>query len=71
MKTSRIQNYGRGLSPDLATTTATDKVVCSIVMMSTLQHYFSYTAYLLCRIPSVTPNGEKADWQNIMAQIEK
>lgn len=28
--------------PDFSTTTAIDKFVCSIVMMSTLQHYFSY-----------------------------
>lgn len=27
--------------PDFTTTTATDKVICSIVMMSTLQDYFS------------------------------
>lgn len=40
-------------------------------MMSTLQHYFSYTCYLLCGIPSVTLKGEKADWQEIMKRINK
>ena len=57
--------------PDFSTTTATDEVVCSIVMMSTLQHYFSYKMYLLCGIPSVTLQGEKADWQKILARINK
>lgn len=57
--------------PDFSTTTATDTVVCSIVMMSTLQHYFSYKASFLCGIPSVTLEGEKADWQKIMARINK
>lgn len=57
--------------PDFLTTTATDKVVCSIVMMSTLQHYFSYKMNLLCGIPSVTLEGEKADWEKIMARINK
>ena len=57
--------------PDFTTTTATDKVVCSIVMMSTLQRYFIYLSYLLCGIPSVTLEGEKADWQEIMKRINK
>ena len=56
---------------DFSTTTATDEVVCSIVMMSTLQHYFSYKMYLMCGIPSVTLQGEKADWQKILARINK
>lgn len=57
--------------PDFTTTTPTDKVVCSIVMMSTLQHYFTYKCRLMCGIPSVTLQGEKSDWQNIMARINK
>ena len=40
-------------------------------MMSTLQHYFSYTCYLLRGIPSVILKGEKADWQEIMKRINK
>lgn len=57
--------------PDFSTTTATDGVVCSIAMMSTLQHYFSYTCTFFCGIPSVTLQGEKSDWQKILARIEK
>lgn len=57
--------------PDFLTTTATDKVVCSIVMMSMLQHYFSYKMSLLCGIPSVTLEGDKADLEKIMARINK
>ena len=57
--------------PDFSTTTATDAVVCSIVMMSTLQHCFSYKCYLLCGLPSVTLQGEKADWQKMLARLVK
>lgn len=40
-------------------------------MMSTLQQYFTYKMFLRCGIPSVTLEGEKADWEKIMARINK
>ena len=57
--------------PKFTTTTSTDEVVCSIVMMSTLQAYFSYKCCLLCGIPSVTLEGERSDWVNILSRLDK
>jgi len=57
--------------PDFTTTTEKDKVVCSIVMMSTLQKYFSYKCSLKCGLPSVTLQGEKADWERILSRLGK
>ncbi|MCJ1461041.1 hypothetical protein MMC28_011423 [Mycoblastus sanguinarius] len=57
--------------PTFSTTTETDKVICSIMMMSTLQSYFSYKCTLACGIPSVTLLGEKSDWENISTRIKK
>ena len=59
------------IEPSFSTTTEKDKVVCNIVMMSTLQHYFTYKCTLLCGIPSVTLQGEKSDWENILSRIQK
>ena len=57
--------------PDFSTTTENNKVVCSIVMMSTLQKYFAYKCTLRCGIPAVTLEGERADWENILYRIER
>lgn len=57
--------------PAFSTTTRDDGVVASILMMGTLQKYFSYTAYLSCGLPSVTLLGTEGDWENILLRLEK
>ncbi|KAK7032413.1 hypothetical protein VNI00_013161 [Paramarasmius palmivorus] len=57
--------------PDFSTTTLNDTVVSSVVMMATLQKYFSYEFGLTCGIPKVTLEGEKADWEKLLARIDK
>ncbi|KAJ9620871.1 hypothetical protein H2203_007457 [Taxawa tesnikishii (nom. ined.)] len=57
--------------PNFSTTTKHDVVTASIVMMSTLQKYFSYTCMLACGLPTVTLLGKKQDWQTILTRLEK
>ena len=57
--------------PSFTTTTATDVVVASVIMMATLQTYFDYHFSLRCGIPHVTLLGEKDDWELIVRRIEK
>ena len=57
--------------PSFTTTTDTDVVVASVVMMATLQTYFDYRFCILCGIPQVTLLGEKDDWEQIVRRIEK
>ncbi|KAF9038083.1 hypothetical protein BJ165DRAFT_1352817 [Panaeolus papilionaceus] len=57
--------------PDFTTTTFNDTIICSVLMMSTLKSYFSYTSMLCCGIPSVTLLGEKSDWEKIVARLGK
>lgn len=59
------------IMPAFSTTTETDKVVASIVMMGALQKFFSYKFTLMCGIPSVTLLGVQADWQEILHRLEK
>ncbi|TBU42171.1 hypothetical protein BD309DRAFT_1010448 [Dichomitus squalens] len=40
-------------------------------LMSTLKSYFSYKARLLCGIPSVTLEGEKADWERLYKRLDR
>jgi len=57
--------------PSFTTTSDTDVVVASVVMMATLQAYFDYRFCLMCGIPHVTLLGEKDDWEQIVRRIEK
>ncbi|KAF1969317.1 hypothetical protein BU23DRAFT_601670 [Bimuria novae-zelandiae CBS 107.79] len=52
------------IMPNFTTTTDTDKVAASIIMMGTMQKYFVYHAEETCGIPSVTLLGEEKDWQD-------
>jgi len=57
--------------PQFTTTTETDTVVASVLMMGALQKYFSYGARMACGIPSVTLLGVKEDWQTLLESLEK
>ncbi|KAJ7686929.1 hypothetical protein B0H17DRAFT_1160512 [Mycena rosella] len=58
--------------PDFTTTTENDITVSSIVLMTTLKPYFEYMyCDEVCGIPRVTLEGEKDDWEKILARLEK
>lgn len=57
--------------PAFTTTSKKDEIVASILMMSSLQKYFTYGFRYLCGIPSVTLLGEQADWVEISKRLEK
>ncbi|KAK7422658.1 hypothetical protein QQX98_001446 [Neonectria punicea] len=57
--------------PAFSTTTDTDRVVASVLFMGAMQKYFSYQMTMTCGIPSVTLLGEVADYENILARLDK
>ncbi|KAJ5578558.1 uncharacterized protein N7459_007522 [Penicillium hispanicum] len=59
------------IMPSFSTTTTADKIVAAVIVMGTIQNYFSYEMELLCGIPSVTLLGERADWQQLQGKIDK
>lgn len=59
------------IMPSFSTTTNSDKVVASILMMGSLQKYFSYKMSVCCEIPSVTLLGNRDDWEQLVAKIDK
>ncbi|CAI6331762.1 unnamed protein product [Periconia digitata] len=59
------------IMPNWTTTTQDDVTVASVLMMGTLQKYFSYGMTMTCGIPSVTLLGERADWQDILKRLDK
>ena len=46
--------------PKFSTTTTTDTIVASVIMMSTIK-YFDFKFCLMCGLPSVTLEGEQKD----------
>ena len=65
------QAFKDWILPRFSTTTSNDVVVASVVMMATLKEYFSYKMVLDCGIPSVTLEGEKSDWEEILRRASK
>jgi Domain of unknown function (DUF4419) len=59
------------IMPQFTTTTQTDTIVASVLMMGALQKYFSYGFRTDCGIPSVTLLGVKEDWQTLLERLEK
>lgn len=57
--------------PTFSTTTDLDKSVASFVMMGAMQEYFEYNFLLGCGFPSVTLLGDKSDWEDILARVER
>ncbi|KAF7305852.1 Aryl-alcohol oxidase [Mycena chlorophos] len=58
--------------PDFSTTTVKDTTVASIMLMATLMAYFQYTfSSVACGIPSVTLEGDKADWEELRERAAK
>ena len=57
--------------PSFSTTTYTDRIAAAILLMGTLQKYFSYRMTLICGIPTVTLLGEREDWEFLLKKIDK
>ncbi|KAJ3165979.1 hypothetical protein HDU87_002490 [Geranomyces variabilis] len=57
--------------PAFSTTTPSDVVVGSIVLMASMNSYFDYKMELMCGIPEITLLGTVADWELIHARVAK
>ncbi len=54
-----------------STTTLVERTASQIVMMGALQRYFNYTVGSLCGIPSITLEGTRDDWSNLIAKVDR
>ncbi|KAI9714266.1 MAG: hypothetical protein M1820_000225 [Bogoriella megaspora] len=55
--------------PDFSTTEKADRVTAAVLMMGSMQKYFTYRMMLVCGIPSVTLLGDKEDWVKIKSRL--
>ncbi|KAJ7486844.1 hypothetical protein FB451DRAFT_1391719 [Mycena latifolia] len=58
--------------PTFTTTTVNDTTVATMLMMAMLKACFEYKYYGIdCGIPRIALEGEKSDWEDILARLEK
>ena len=49
--------------PKFSTTTTTDTIVASVIMMSNMKKYCDFKFSLMCGLPDVTLEGAQEDWE--------
>ncbi|KAK4174133.1 hypothetical protein QBC36DRAFT_46073 [Triangularia setosa] len=57
--------------PSFTTTTETDEVAASILLMGSMQKYFVYSWGTRCGIPSVALLGDLSDWEKMFHRCEE
>ncbi|KAK0732740.1 hypothetical protein B0T21DRAFT_349716 [Apiosordaria backusii] len=57
--------------PSFTTTTETDEITASVLLMGSMQKYFVYSWGTRCGIPSVTLLGDLSDWEKIFHRCEE
>jgi len=68
LKDESVRNW---VIPTFTTTTPTDQMVASVVLMAAMQKYFKYGCSLMCGIPSVTLLGTPEDWAALAAKVNR
>ncbi|KAH7389357.1 hypothetical protein DE146DRAFT_680235 [Phaeosphaeria sp. MPI-PUGE-AT-0046c] len=64
-------NFRDWIMPTFSTTTVDDRTTAAVLMMGSLQAYFSYTMTCCCGIPSVTLLGNREDYEDILQRLDK
>jgi len=58
--------------PEFSTTTETDRIVGSVILMGAMKKYFSYPgASCLCGIARITLEGTHADWEEVLRRGDR
>ena len=57
--------------PEFSTTTDTDRIVGSIILMGAMKKYFSYGVSTLCGIPRITLEGTHGDWEELVRRGDR
>lgn len=70
-KNIKDPNFRDWIMPTFSTTTVDDRTTASVLMMGSLQAYFSYTMRCMCGIPSVTLLGTREDYEDILQRLDK
>jgi hypothetical protein len=59
------------MAPDFTTTTSVQTIVANIVLMKSVEEFFSYTTFTACGIPKIEMKGTLQDWEKLPEKIQK
>jgi len=66
----KTPGYVDVMQADFTTTTPQQLISSQVMLMSSLQKYFSYSSGTLCGIPGVDMKGTKEDWEKLIEKTE-
>ncbi|KAK3387933.1 hypothetical protein B0H63DRAFT_167043 [Podospora didyma] len=59
------------IQPSFSTSTENDNMVANVLMMGLTKTYFKFLGGIICGLPSVTLLGEQADWEALLAKLDR
>jgi hypothetical protein len=68
VKTPWLQEW---ITPNFSTTTDEDRLAANVLVMGLMKSYYHFSGGIICGLPSVTLLGEKADWQQLLAKLDR
>ena len=66
----KVPEFVDGMTADFSTTTAVQKIVSQITMMTSVQEYFRYAIRCGCGIPAVEMLGTEEDWSKLKSKLK-
>merc|ERR1711973_636653 len=63
--------YTTMMESDFTSSTSTDRIINSIMLMKAFEEYYHYVAELECGIPGVRMLGKQKDWVKLVNKLEK
>ncbi|KAL9953533.1 hypothetical protein ACROYT_G040964 [Oculina patagonica] len=66
----KVPEFVDGMAADFSTTTAVQKIVSQITLMSSVQEYFHFKMILDCGIPAVEMLGTEDDWSKLKSKLK-
>ncbi|KAL9953541.1 hypothetical protein ACROYT_G040972 [Oculina patagonica] len=66
----KVPEFVDGMTADFSTTTAVQKIVSQITLMSSVQEYFKFKMTTRCGIPAVEMLGTEDDWSKLKSKLK-
>ena len=66
----KVPEFVDGMTADFSTTTAVQKIVSQITMMTSVQEYFDFDMKCGCGIPAVEMLGTEDDWSKLKSKLK-
>ncbi len=66
----KVPKYVDTMTADFSCTSADQRIISQIAVMTSMQEFFEYWMVLDCGIPSLEMLGQKSDWENLVEKFE-